>query len=159
MSINVFTASGNIGRDCEVRFTPNNKAIGNFPLPVKSGYGDNEKVAWVDCKILGDRAQSISPYLTKGAKVTISGAFQLEEWEKDGVKHSKPVIIVNSIEFGSAQQGQQRPVQQQSNQQRPAQNNQQAQQMPAQNYQQVQANYSQQQQQGGDEWDDSEILF
>ena len=146
MSINVFTASGNIGRDCEVRFTPNNKAIGNFPLPVKSGYGDNEKVAWVDCKILGDRAQSISPYLTKGTKVTVSGVFQLEEWEKDGVKHSKPVIIVNSIDFGSSQQGQQRPTQdnqparQQSNQRQP------------QNYQQANANYAQQN--GSDEWDD-----
>lgn len=95
--INLFIASGNIGKDIDVRFTPNGKCIGSFSLPVRSGWGDNEKTSWVRCKVIGDRAEKLQPYLIKGALVTVTGCFELEEWEKGGVKHSIPVIIVNDI--------------------------------------------------------------
>lgn len=110
MAINVFTASGNCGNDFDLRFTPNNKAIGSFSLPVKQGWGDNQKTSWVTCKMFGDRAQKLAEHITKGMKLTVTGEFVLEEWENQGTKHSRPVIIVNSIDFGSS------PNQQQSNQ-------------------------------------------
>lgn len=107
MAINIFTASGNVGSDMEVRMTPNGKAIGAFSLPVKSGWGENEKVSWVSCKMFGERAQKLAPHITKGTKLTITGSFVMDEWEKDGVKHSRPAILVNDFEFGgSAQQSQ-----------------------------------------------------
>ena len=107
MAINIFTASGNVGSDMEVRMTPNGKAIGTFSLPVKSGWGENEKVSWVSCKMFGERAQKLATHITKGTKLTITGSFVMDEWEKDGVKHSRPVILVNDFEFGgSAQQSQ-----------------------------------------------------
>ena len=119
MAINIFTASGNVGSDMEVRQTPNGKAIGTFSLPVKSGWGENEKVSWVSCKMFGERAQKLAQHITKGTKLTITGSFVLEEWEKDGVKHSRPVILVNDFEFGGSPQGQQSHggYQQQGNQQ------------------------------------------
>ena len=104
MGINVFTASGRLGSDMDVRYTPNNKCIGSFSLPVESGWGDNKKTAWVTCKLFGDRAEKLSQYLTKGSQVSVTGAFQLDEWEKDGVKHSRPVIIVNDIQLPPQQQ-------------------------------------------------------
>lgn len=97
MAINLFVASGNIGKDIDVRFTPNGKCIGSFSLPVKSGWGDNEKTSWIRCKVFGDRAEKLQPYLVKGVLVTVSGRFEMEEWEKDGVTHSMPVMIVNEI--------------------------------------------------------------
>lgn len=106
MAINIFTASGNVGSDMEVRFTPNNKAIGTFSLPVKSGWGDNEKTSWVSCKIFGERAQKLAQHITKGTKLTVTGSFVLDEWENNGVKHSRPVILVNDFEFGGSPQGQ-----------------------------------------------------
>lgn len=102
MAINVFTASGNVGADFELRFTPAGKAIGSFPLPVKQGWGDNEKASWVTCKMFGERAQKMESHITKGIKLTVSGAFVLEEWEHNGAKHSRPVIIVNDIDFGGS---------------------------------------------------------
>lgn len=107
MSINIFTASGNIGQDYELKYTPNGKAIGEFSLPVKSGWGDNEKTSWVRCKIFGERAEKVAPYLTKGSKVTVSGAFKLDEWEKDGVKRSMPCILVNDFDLPPRSQSQQ----------------------------------------------------
>ena len=112
--MNVFIASGNLGRDIDIRVTPGGKTVGSFPLPVRQGYGDYEKTSWVDCKLLGDRANKLSQYLVKGKKVTVQGEFVLEQWEKDGVKNSKPVIIVNDIDMhgGSQQQTSPAPKQQ-----------------------------------------------
>lgn len=135
--MNLFIATGNIGRDCELRHTPNGKSIASFPLPVTSGWGENQKTSWVECKLFGDRAERLTPYLLKGGKVMVQGSFVLEEWEKDGVKHSKPVIIVNEVELPPKQAGQQ-----------------QAQPQQATNYQQAQANYAQQQSQPSTGFDD-----
>lgn len=121
MAINVFTASGNVGADFEIRFTPAGKAIGSFPLPVKQGWGDNEKTSWVTCKMFGERAQKMESHITKGIKLTVSGSFVLDEWEHNGTKHSRPVIIVNDIDFGGSKpQGQnQQQGSYGNNQQRP----------------------------------------
>ena len=102
MALNVFTASGNIGKDCESRVTPAGKTIAQFSLPVKSGYGENEKTSWVTCKLFGVKAEKLPQYLTKGTKVTVSGEFVLEQWEKDGVKHSMPCVLVNALDFGGS---------------------------------------------------------
>lgn len=115
MGINVFTASGRCGQDMEVRYTPGGKAVGQFGLPVETGYGENKKTAWVTCKIFGDRAEKLAQYVRKGSLVTVTGAFSLDEWEKDGVKHSKPCIIVNDVQLPPNQHNvAQRPQQQQS---------------------------------------------
>ena len=71
--MNIVIFSGNLGKDLDVRVTPNGKSVGSFPLPVKQGYGDYEKVSWVDCKLLGDRADKLAPYLLKGKPVTVQG--------------------------------------------------------------------------------------
>ena len=134
MGINVFTASGRLGNDLDVKYTQNNKCIGSFSLPVESGWGDNKKTAWVSCKLFGDRAEKLAQYLTKGSQVTVTGAFQLDEWEKDGVKHSRPVIVVNDIQLPPQQQGQQQrqqPMQQQRPMQQPQQMQTQAQRQQA----------------------------
>jgi len=97
--MNIVIFSGNLGKDLDLRVTPNGKSVGSFPLPVKQGYGQYEKVSWVECKLLGDRADKLAQYLLKGKPVTVQGEFVLETWEKDGVKHSKPVVIVNNLDM------------------------------------------------------------
>lgn len=102
MAINVITVSGNIGKDCEQRWTQNSKAISTFSLPVKQGYGEHEKVVWVNCKMFGAKAEKLPEYLKKGTKVTVTGEFTMDEWtDRDGAKRSIPVIIVSGIDFGS----------------------------------------------------------
>lgn len=111
MGINVFTASGNVGSDMEVRVTPNGKSIGNFNIPVETGYGDNKKTAWVTCKMFGDRADKLQHYIKKGSQVTVTGAFSIDEWEKDGVKHSRPCILVNDVQLPRKNDAQPQPQQ------------------------------------------------
>lgn len=115
MAINIFIVTANLGKDCELRWTTNSKPIATFSLPVKQGYGDHEKISWVLCKLLGPKAEKLTPYLSKGTKVTVTGEFVMEEWtSQSGEKKSAPVIIVDKIEFGSNsnQAGSQQPARQ-----------------------------------------------
>ncbi|MEQ5201582.1 single-stranded DNA-binding protein [Providencia rettgeri] len=101
MAINIFIVTANLGKDCELRWTTNSKPIATFSLPVKQGYGDHEKISWVLCKLLGPKAEKLTPYLSKGTKVTVTGEFVMEEWtSQSGEKKSVPVIIVNQLDFG-----------------------------------------------------------
>lgn len=78
--MNVFTFTGNLGRDCRVGAgqTP----MISFGVGVKSGFGDKAQTIWVDCVIWGKRAESrISDYLLKGQQVCVSGELGTREHE------------------------------------------------------------------------------
>ena len=102
MSINRMIFSGYCGKDMEVAFLPSGKAIGAFPMPVESGWGDNKRTSWVTCKVFGERAEKLQEHIQKGRKLIIVGTFQMDEWEKEGVKHSRPICLVDDIEFSAA---------------------------------------------------------
>ncbi|MGE2433570.1 single-stranded DNA-binding protein [Morganella morganii] len=123
MAVNVITVSGNLGKDCEQRWTPAGKAVASFSLPVRQGYGEHEKTSWVICKMFGAKAEKLPEHLKKGMKVTVTGEFVMEEWtDRDGNKRSTPVIIVNQLDFGGNQAVSQNLPQQQRTQQPPVQN-------------------------------------
>lgn len=143
MGINVFTVSGRCGSDMTVKYTANGKAIGDFSLPVETGFGDNKKTCWVSCKMFNERAEKLAQYIKKGSLVTVTGSFQMDEWEKDGVKHSRPVILVNDVQLPPNQQQQGQTQQQAQGQQanRQPQAVWQGQQQQPQQQQQQQASY------------------
>lgn len=103
--MNIITQSGNIGQDCETRFTPAGKAISSFSLATTCGFGENKKTTWVSCKLFGERWANVSQYLTKGSKVTVTGSFTIEEWEHEGKHYSKPVILVNDLDLPPRSEG------------------------------------------------------
>lgn len=118
MPINTITIAGNVGKDAVLRVTPNGKHIASFSLPAKSGFGDNEKTSWLQCKMFGAMAEKLSASIMKGAKVTVTGEFVLEEWTKDdGSKISTPTILVRDIDLPPKQSGQQQSRPQQSHRQ------------------------------------------
>lgn len=108
MAINSVTISGNITRDMEVHTNNNGYSFGEFSVAVnerrKNQQGEwEDKPHFFDCKMLGDRAPKIAPYLTKGTKVAVIGKLQQDRWEdkNGGGKRSKVYILVNDIEFMS----------------------------------------------------------
>jgi single-strand DNA-binding protein len=107
--MNVFTFTGNLGKDAEMRHTANNDAIVSFSVAVKSGFGKNEKTAWVKCNLWGKRGEAIVDYLKKGTQVGVSGEFGMSEWtDKDGNKRTDPEVRVNDVTLlgGKPSQGQ-----------------------------------------------------
>lgn len=109
MAINVITVSGNVGKDAVLRVTPNGKHIATFSLPAKSGFGENEKTSWLQCKMFGAMAEKLSASVLKGAKVTVTGEFVIEEWQRDdGSKAASPTVLVRDIDL-PPKQGNNRP--------------------------------------------------
>jgi len=117
--MNIFTFTGNLGKDCEVRSTQSGMSVCSFSVAVKSGYGDNQKTTWVACTLFGKRAEGQLPqYLTKGAQVAISGEAFMDEWQKDGVTNKMLKVNVDKLDLiGGVQQQAQRPQAQQQPQQ------------------------------------------
>ena len=123
--MNVFTASGNIGRDAEVR-NAGGTSVAGFSLAVKSGYGDKAQTVWVDCSLWGKQAESgLVQYLKKGQFVVVTG--ELGTREHEGKTYI--TLRVNNVTLGGKQDAQksaqgQQPQQgyQQQPQQRPQQN-------------------------------------
>ena len=89
---------GNLGSDCETRFTPKGDAVTSFNVAVKSGYGEKALTTWVNCNLWGKQAESLAPYLTKGQKVAVSGEAGLREYTtKDGTTGKSLEVRVNSV--------------------------------------------------------------
>ena len=98
--MNVFTATGNIGRDAETRFIPNGEPVVSFTVAVKSGYGKSETTTWVQCSLWGKRGEAVAPYLLKGTLVGISGEISLDEYEgKDGTKNKTLKCRLNNVDL------------------------------------------------------------
>ncbi|MFS6859028.1 single-stranded DNA-binding protein [Citrobacter freundii] len=123
MAINTIIVSGNVGKDAVLRVTPNGKHIASFSIPAKTGFGENEKTSWLNCKMFGAMAEKLSVAVVKGAKVTVSGEFVIEEWTRqDGSAAQTPTILVRDIDLPPrGAPGNDKPRQQQPQQQSPAQ--------------------------------------
>lgn len=94
--MNVFTASGNIGRDAEVR-QAGGTSVAGFSLAIKSGIGDKAQTIWLDCSIWGKQAESgLIQYLKKGQFVVVSG--ELGTREHDGKTYI--TLRVNTVTLG-----------------------------------------------------------
>lgn len=110
MSINRVNLSGNLTRDSELRVSQAGNAVLTFGIAVNDRRRNQQTGEWeeypnyVDCTIFGNRAQGLSPYLTKGTKVALEGRLHWSSWEKDGQKRSKLEVYVDEVEFLSARQ-------------------------------------------------------
>jgi len=71
--MNILTATGNLGQDCEVK-NLNGSTVCNFSVAMAAGFGDKAQTVWLDCAIWGKQAEGALPsYLVKGQQVAVSG--------------------------------------------------------------------------------------
>jgi single-strand DNA-binding protein len=105
--MNSWQFTGNLGRDCETRHTPNGDPVVSFSVGVKSGYGKNESTTWANCAMFGKRGEAVAPYLSKGQLVGVSGEVNLREWtDKDGGKRQSLDVRVNDLTLLGKKDGQ-----------------------------------------------------
>lgn len=101
----ILTGIARIGRDAEIRYTPNGDAVCNLSLAFAYGYkpkdGGYRPSQWIDASLWGKRAESLGSYLTKGTMVSVVLEDpHIEEFEKrDGQRGSKLAARVVSLEF------------------------------------------------------------
>jgi single-strand DNA-binding protein len=90
MSFNKITIVGNLGRDPELRYTPQGNAVCNFSVATnekrRDKNGDLQDVTtWFRITLWGKQAENASKFLTKGSPVYVEGRLRVEEWtDRDG---------------------------------------------------------------------------
>ena len=94
--MNQVTITGNVVRDAECKYFDGGGSVVNFTIAVNEKWVDakgtaREKVAFVPCKAFGKAGRNAATY-KKGQFVIAVGKLEQENWEKDGVKHSKLVL-------------------------------------------------------------------
>jgi len=105
-SVNKVILIGNLGRDPEVRYTPNGLAVANIAIATTESWKDKqtgenqEKTEWHRIALYGRLAEITGEYLRKGGKVYIEGRLQTRKWQdKNGQDRYTTEIIADSLQM------------------------------------------------------------
>ena len=103
-SVNKVIILGNLGRDAEVKTTPNGSTVANFSLATTETWKGKdgqkqEKTEWHRVVLWGKTAEHVGGFLTKGKAVYIEGRLQTREWDKDGQKHYTTEVHVDQFQM------------------------------------------------------------
>ena len=105
MSFNKITIIGNLGRDPELRYTPQGDAVCDFSVAVSNRKRDKagewqDATTWFKVTLWGKKGENASKYLTKGRQVYVEGRLEVDEWtDRDGKDRYSLVIQGNEVQF------------------------------------------------------------
>ncbi|HYO62839.1 MAG TPA: single-stranded DNA-binding protein [Pyrinomonadaceae bacterium] len=105
MSFNKLTVVGNLGRDPELRFTPQGTPVCTFSVASnerrKGGAGEPQDITtWFRITVWGKQAETVSKYLTKGRSVYVEGRLHVEEWtDKEGKTRHTLEVNATDVQF------------------------------------------------------------
>jgi single-strand DNA-binding protein len=94
---------GYLGRDPEMRYTPNGKPVTSFPVAVTRSWvkpegGRAEKTEWFNVVAWERLAEICSQYLTKDSPVYVEGRLETRSWEsEDGQRHYRTEVVANEV--------------------------------------------------------------
>lgn len=72
----------------------------NFRVAWSEKYKEKENKCFLECKAFGGTAEFLEKYLNKkGQELLVEGKLNTDEWEKDGQKRSKIVLMVSNVHF------------------------------------------------------------
>jgi len=104
-NLNKVLLMGNITRDPELKYMPNQTAVCDFGLAINRTWTGQdgikkEEVTFVDCTCFGKTAEILSKYKKKGDPLFVEGRLKLDQWEgQDGSKRSKLKVTVENFQF------------------------------------------------------------
>ena len=103
LCLNRVMVIGNLGRNPEMRYTPDGQAVTSFSLAATrtwtSGQGGrNDSTEWFNVVSWGSLAEICNQYLTKGRRVYVEGELRTRGWEQpDGNKHFRTELVANEM--------------------------------------------------------------
>ena len=104
-SFNRITIVGYLGRDAELRYTPQGTAVCNFSVATterrKDKAGEFQDVTtWFNVSVWGSRAEQTSQYLSKGKLVYIEGRLTQREYQdRDGNTRTSLDVNASDLQF------------------------------------------------------------
>jgi single-strand DNA-binding protein len=102
---------GNLGRDPEMRYTPNGQAVTSFSIASNRQYTNSngqtvKETIWFRITTWGKQAETCSQFLKKGSKVLVEGRLTPDPntgsprvWEKDGRHGSSYEVTAATVRF------------------------------------------------------------
>jgi single-strand DNA-binding protein len=95
---------GNLGRDPEMRYTPNGRPVTEFTVAVNQSTKNQQTGEWIEATdwyrvtVWGDRAERTAETLRKGNSVFVEGRFRTREYEtREGQKRVSLEITADNV--------------------------------------------------------------
>jgi single-strand DNA-binding protein len=111
-SVNKVIIVGNLGRDPEVRYTPNGESITNVTIATTDTWKDKatgekkEATEWHRVVFFGKLAEIAGQYLKKGRQVYVEGALRTRKWtDKEGQERYTTEIVANEMKMLGSREG------------------------------------------------------
>ena len=103
-SVNKVILIGNLGKDPEVKYTPQGTAVAKFTLATNERYKDKsgewqDRTEWHNLVAWARTAEIVGEYLKKGRTVYVEGSLRTSSWEdkQTNQKKYKTEIVVNDL--------------------------------------------------------------
>ena len=116
MSFNKIILVGNLGRDHELRYTPQGTPVCSFSLATNERRKDrttgenNDITTWFRVTLWGRQAETASQYLQRGRPVYIEGRLRVEEWtDRDGKPRHTLEVHATDMQFIGGGRGEGEP--------------------------------------------------
>lgn len=96
---------GNVGRDPEMRYTPNGDPVTNFSVAVNRRWTGRdgqpqEKTTWFRVSVFGRQAETVHQYLTKGRLVLVEGEVDASAYiAQDGTPRASLDLRARNVRF------------------------------------------------------------
>lgn len=106
MSFNKIILVGNLGRDPELRYTPQGTPVCSFSMATNEKRRDRntgemiDNATWFRITLWGKQAETASQYLQRGKAVYIEGRLRTEEYtDRDGNKRTSLEVNATDMQF------------------------------------------------------------
>ena len=103
-SVNKVILLGNLGKDPEVKYTPQGTAVAKFTIATNERFKDKagewqDRTEWHNLVAWARTAEIVGEYLKKGGKVYIEGSLRTSSWDdkQTNQKKYKTEIVVNDL--------------------------------------------------------------
>ncbi len=104
MALSKIQIIGNLGRDPELRYTPNGRPVASFTVAVNQSTKNQQTGDWIEStdwfrvSVWGDRGERVAESLRKGSRVFVDGRFRAREYEaNDGQKRMSLDITADTV--------------------------------------------------------------
>jgi single-strand DNA-binding protein len=93
---------GRLGKDSEMRYTPNGKAVTTFSIACTKVWGegdDDQKTEWVNCEAWEKRAETLAQYAKKGTRLYVEGSLRTTTSGEGDARKYYTKVVVDSFMF------------------------------------------------------------
>lgn len=106
-SINKAILIGHLGKDPEVRYMPNGKAVANVTMATSDSWKDRttgekqERTEWHNLVFYSPLAEIVGQYVRKGSLIFVEGRLQTRKWQDKNTGQDRYMteIIVNEMKM------------------------------------------------------------